>query len=170
MENSNKFKTTDALGNFIAGIGWVLIGLAVIIAIIAGGSSGGDSGLLVGIIVFILGGVIGILVVVQGQLLQIMVAIERNTAKDIDSIPPSDVPSEVDLITTTCIKCGEIYDGDLSGQFCEACGASLTTLSSDNASESSSATEPISTTCEMCGKVFQGNLSDKNCPNCNAPL
>ena len=120
MEDLNKFKTTDTLGSFISGVGWVIIFISLIVAFVAGGEAGGDQGTVLGIIIFVLGAAIGLLIVSLGQMLQIMVAIERNTAGS-----SAAAYSQEEESTTTCSGCEKVYKGDLSGQFCEECGVKM---------------------------------------------
>ena len=122
MENLNNFKTTQTLGKVISGAGWVLVGIAVIVAL--GLATGGGAKLAMAGIVLVLGGVLGVLTVVQGQLLQIMVAIERNTAKT-SAFTPAKSDSHSVESNTTCPNCHKVYQGNLSGQFCESCGAKM---------------------------------------------
>ena len=119
---SNEFQTTDTLGRFISAVGWVLVGIAVIVAL--GLATGGGTKLAIAGIVLVLGGVLGVLTVVQGQLLQIMVAIERNTAGSSAAAPQKSYYQD-ESSSTTCTGCGKVYQGNLSGQFCEDCGAKM---------------------------------------------
>ncbi len=72
MSEEKNFKTTAALGSFISALGWFVVVVSIIAGIVIKGA---------GIPVVIGGGALGILMVVQGQLLQIIVAIEHNTRK-----------------------------------------------------------------------------------------
>ena len=47
------------------------------------------------------------------------------TASEISSPTANNIDSRQSAATTTCPNCGKVYDGDLSGKFCENCGTAL---------------------------------------------
>jgi len=132
MEQNDRFVTTELVGKLVAGLGWVVVVISVIacLALIAKRDTETK---LAGGLVLVVGGVLGILTVAQGQLLQIMVSIERNTRahlKDVPLIhaaPDESLHDEATGLSIACAKCGRIYPLDFSSNasFCTQCGSPL---------------------------------------------
>ena len=165
--------TYDSLGKTLRVFGWISIIVGIILAIIlfveaSDSWSSKNTLTILGLVVGLLFIIIGITNIGVGQLLSLHG--ERKLAVYSEYQAHESIQKSGTDTTTTCPKCGQVYEGDLSGKFCEECGSSLDSLSEDDVSESSSDSENVSTTCVMCGKVYPSDLSGKNCPNCNAPL
>lgn len=78
-----RFKTLLSISKFISGVGWVLVGLGVLLAVVGlfGGGTfdQGLMGFLVGLAAGLYVSVSGLMMVASGQLFSCFVAIERNT-------------------------------------------------------------------------------------------
>jgi hypothetical protein len=74
----SRFSALKRLGKFMAGLGWVAMGLSIVAGFVAIWDSGGV-GATIGILIMIGGTLSGIVTVAMGQTVQCLVAIEYNT-------------------------------------------------------------------------------------------
>lgn len=122
MNVSNKFQAADGVGKFLAGAGWVVVVAAAIGGLIAIGQEGGK-GAIIGVPILVLGVSFGLVIVANGQLIQIMVAIEHNTRNTMNLSNRSISPASLDNGNAICPGCGATNDA--SSSFCEICGTKL---------------------------------------------
>ena len=82
-EQDIRFKTLEGIGKFMAIVGWIIVAISVIAALVMASSKSGFGGSMVlgGLVIGVLGSVQGLLIVGIGQLIQCVVAIEWNTRR-----------------------------------------------------------------------------------------
>jgi len=85
MEMQDRFKSSEAVGMFIAAIGWIVVAIGVISALVqfAGHS---DLKVITGSLSLIGGIVLGAQLIVQGQMIQCLIKIEHHTKRSADKL------------------------------------------------------------------------------------
>ena len=68
--------------------------------------------------------IIGGVIIIAGFIM-FMTGNRSQTASEISAPTVNNIDSRQSAATTTCPNCGKVYDGDLSGKFCENCGTAL---------------------------------------------
>ncbi len=116
----------EKLGNTIRAMGWISVVVGVIIAIFmvakAGDAMfGGEEIAIIGVLIGLIFVMLGIACVGVGQVLMTL----GGTPPQATSTFRTAGTAEPESAMTVCSECGAKYTRDLSGQFCESCGATL---------------------------------------------